>query len=123
MTTPASTGLLLVLTTEANGERAEALARTLLERRLVACVALTPQSSHYWWQDGIERSQEVQLLIKTHPAQLAALEQAVRELHSYSTPEWIHWPAQASPDYSRWLAESCGIPAAGLSPGAGSPAP
>ena len=123
MTPSPSTGLLLALTTEANGERAESLARALLERRLAACVALTPLSTQYWWQGAIARSQEVQLLIKTHPAQLAALEQAVRELHSYSTPEWIHWPAQASPDYGRWLAESCGIAAAPLSPGAGSPAP
>ena len=97
----------LALTTEASEARAEALAEALLERRLAACVALTPLRSLYRWQGELERSQEVQLLIKTHPSQLQELELAVRELHSYDTPEWLHWPAEAGPAYAAWLAESC----------------
>lgn len=107
MTMTEPCGLVLALTTEASSERAGALARALLEQRLAACVALTPLSSHYWWQGNIARSQEVQLLIKTHPSQLQELELAVRELHSYDTPEWLHWPAEAGPAYAAWLAESC----------------
>lgn len=103
---PEDTDLVLVLTTEADQERAEALARALLERRLAACVALQPLTSWYRWEGRLERSAEVQLLIKTHPARLAALEQAVRELHSYTTPEWIHWPARCGPGYGAWLAEA-----------------
>ena len=49
----------------------------------------------------------MQLLIKTHPHRLAELETAVRELHSYDTPEWIHWPAEASAAYGAWVAEGC----------------
>ena len=37
----------IVLTTEADGARAESLAAGLLERRLVACVALMPLRSLY----------------------------------------------------------------------------
>ena len=80
---------ILALTTEANPELAEQLAATLVERRLAACVALKPVTSIYRWQGQIERSEEVQILIKSHPALAAALEQAVRELHSYSTPQWL----------------------------------
>jgi periplasmic divalent cation tolerance protein len=47
---PEDADLVLVLTTEADGERAEALARAILERRLAACVALLPLTSLYRWQ-------------------------------------------------------------------------
>ena len=100
---------LLALTTEANGELAEQLARTLLERQLAACVALRPVTSLYRWEGRIERSEEVQILIKSHPSQAAALEQAVQELHSYSTPQWLVWAAEASDAYDAWLSECCAI--------------
>jgi periplasmic divalent cation tolerance protein len=101
--------VLLALTTEANGELAEQLATALLERQLAACVALKPVTSLYRWQGRIERSEEVQILIKSHPACAAALEQAVRELHSYSTPQWLVWPAQADEAYAAWLSACCAI--------------
>lgn len=103
---PTDPELVLVLTTEADQERAEALARVLLERRLAACVSLHPVRSLYPWQGRLERGTEVQLLIKTLAHQLDALEAAVRERHSYSTPEWIHWPARCSAGYGAWLLES-----------------
>jgi periplasmic divalent cation tolerance protein len=99
----------LALTTEANLQLAEKLASTLVERQLAACVALKPVTSIYRWQGQIERSEEVQILIKSHPARAAALEQAVRELHSYSTPQWLTWPAEAGEAYAAWLSECCAI--------------
>jgi periplasmic divalent cation tolerance protein len=110
--------LLLALTTEATPARAEALAEALLARRLAACVALLPMRSLYHWQGKVERSEEVQLLIKSHPSRLAELEAAVHQLHSYATPEWIHWQANCSAGYGSWLAASCGF-----SPGGAAPAP
>jgi periplasmic divalent cation tolerance protein len=100
-----TTAAVLALTTEASAPQAEALAEALVERRLAACVALTPLRSVYRWQGQLQRSDEVQLLIKTDAARLTELEQAVRELHSYTTPEWLHWPASASPAYGAWLQE------------------
>lgn len=96
--------VLVALTTEADQQRAEALAQQLLDRALVACVSLQPVTSLYHWQGKVERSQEVQLLCKTSAAALPALEAAVRELHSYDTPEWLVWPATAAADYAAWLA-------------------
>lgn len=115
---PAPTPLSLVLTTEADRERAESLARELLERGLVACASLYPVVSLYRWQGRLERSEEVQLLLKTTPAHLEALRHALGELHSYDTPEWIHWTAASDGPYGRWLLEQ--LP---LSPGGGPPAP
>jgi periplasmic divalent cation tolerance protein len=100
---------ILALTTEANQQLAEQLASTLVERQLAACVALKPVTSIYRWQGQIERSNEVQVLIKSHPTLAAALEEAVRELHSYSTPQWLIWPAGAGEAYAAWLNECCAI--------------
>lgn len=108
--------VLLALTTEASVEAAAALARQLLERRLVACVSLQPVQSLYHWQGQLEQAAEVQLLLKSDSARLGALEAAVHELHSYDTPQWLVWPVQAAPAYGAWMA-------AELSPGAGVPEP
>jgi periplasmic divalent cation tolerance protein len=110
--------LLLALTTEASQALAEALAEALLARGLAACVVLSPVRSLYRWQGELQRSAEVQLLIKSDPSLLEELAAVVHELHSYSTPEWIHWQAGCSPAYGSWLAGSCG-----LTPGAGASAP
>jgi periplasmic divalent cation tolerance protein len=118
-TDPAGSGdrrLALVLTSEGGQERAEALARQLLERRLVACATLLPGCSLYLWQGRIDQEEEVLLLLKTEPGRLAALHAALLELHSYETPEWIHWSAASGGGYGAWLAEQ-------LSPGGGPPAP
>ncbi len=99
-------GLVLALTTEANAELAQHLADALLERHLVACVSITPVQSFYRWEGALQRSHEVQLLMKTSPQHLEALRAAVSELHSYDTPEWLSWPVMASPAYGTWaLAE------------------
>ena len=104
---PGSDPATLCLTTEATPPLAEALAATLVERGLAACVALAPLRSVYRWQGELQRSEEVQLLIKTHPSRLQELEATVRQLHSYDTPEWLHWPAQAGGDYGAWVAACC----------------
>ena len=97
-----STDLRLILTTEADQTRAEGLAETLIERRLAACVSLMPVQSCYRWQGEIERSQEVQLLIKTSPHRLEELLAALQSLHSYDTPEILHLAAQAGAAYATW---------------------
>ena len=97
-----SSDLMLVLTTEADQARAQALAEALLKRRLVACVSLQPLQSLYRWKGELQREEEVQLLLKTSAGQLSRLQEAVIELHSYETPEWLSWPAEASAGYGTW---------------------
>ena len=105
--------LLVVLTTEANQAKAEALAAQLLEQRLAACIALQPQQSLYHWQGRIERDNEVQLVIKTNAERLEALEIALHQLHSYDVPEWIVLSGQCSEAYGSWLSSSLKPPQPG----------
>jgi periplasmic divalent cation tolerance protein len=96
---------IVVLMTAANREEANRLADALIEARLAACVQLLPEiQSVYRWQGKIVRDQEVLLLAKTKQALFAELDQKVREIHSYETPEILALPVSAiSEPYLKWL--------------------
>lgn len=99
----------LVLVTCANPIQAKLIARSVVERRLAACVNIlrSPVESHYRWLGRVERTRELLLLIKTTARKLAALEAEVRRLHSYDVPEFIVLPIVAgSKAYLDWLAEN-----------------
>ena len=98
--------LRVVLTTEADQIKADALAEQLITRRLAACITLMPVHSCYRWQGEIERAQEVQLLIKTSSDRLEELLVALESLHSYETPEILHMEAQAGAAYAAWALQA-----------------
>ncbi|HEY5311203.1 MAG TPA: divalent-cation tolerance protein CutA, partial [Pirellulales bacterium] len=55
-----------VVTTVANADEAQRLARQLVERRLAACVQVTgPVTSTYWWQGAIETATEWRCTVKS----------------------------------------------------------
>lgn len=97
--------LVLVLTTECSLEKAQQLATTLLEKSLVACVSFQPIQSLYRWEGRITRSEEVQMVLKTHWASLERLHETVMDLHSYETPEWIILRGQTRGAYGAWCVE------------------
>ena len=76
-----------VYTTYPSLVEAERAGRTLVERRLAACVNILPgMVSLYWWQGAIERGEEVVMIIKTRATLVEQVRAAVRQLHSYTTP-------------------------------------
>ena len=98
----------IALTTAGSMDEAQELANALVERRLAACVNLIPNlTSIYRWQGAIEETSEVLLLIKTTAEQVAAVEAAVRELHSYEVPEFVALGVESgSQPYVDWLLSS-----------------
>ena len=104
---------LLVITNLPDRASAEALATSLVERRLAACVnILAPCRSVYRWQGAVEQADEVPLLIKTGAARYAELEAAIRAAHPYEVPEIIALPiAQGLPAYLAWVAGETGVEA------------
>lgn len=101
-----SKDLRVVLTTETDQIKADALAEQLITRRLAACITLMPVQSCYRWQGEIERAQEVQLLIKTSSDRLEELLSVLQALHSYDTPEILHMAAQAGAAYAAWALDA-----------------
>jgi periplasmic divalent cation tolerance protein len=97
----------IVLTTLGADADAAAIARTLVEEQLAACVNILPaMTSVYRWQGAVEQEREQQLVMKTAPARVAALEARLRALHPYELPEFLVLAAQASDAYWRWVGES-----------------
>lgn len=100
----------LVLTTCGSLEEARKISRTLIERRLAACVNIAPQiESVYRWQGKIETATEFLLLIKTTAGAFDELRIALAELHSYDVPECIEISIEdGSAAYLAWIGESVG---------------
>jgi len=96
----------VVLVTCGSGREARKIARSVVERRLAACVNIleTPVRSIYRWKGKIEEAREFLLVMKSSRSRLAALEAEVERLHSYDLPEFIALPiVDGSQKYLAWL--------------------
>ncbi|HLE21826.1 MAG TPA: divalent-cation tolerance protein CutA [Vicinamibacteria bacterium] len=102
---------LLVLTTVGNEEDAARLARSLVEKRLAACVnVLGPVRSFFVWKGKLEDDSERLLLMKTRSDRYPELEAALRELHPYQVPEVIAIPVERGwQAYLSWIDENVGV--------------
>ena len=101
---------LLVLTTIGSEKDAARLGRSLVERRLVACVNMVgPVRSVFLWKGKVEEESERLLLMKTRADRYAELETAIQELHPYDVPEVIAIPIdRGSQAYLSWVDENVG---------------
>jgi periplasmic divalent cation tolerance protein len=87
---------------------ARKVARTILKKKLAACVNIIGGlESHYWWQGILETARECLLLIKTTRARVSSVASAVKAAHSYEVPEVIFLPVVAGERrYLNWLRSS-----------------
>ncbi len=94
-----------VYTTWPTAVEAEAAGRSLVERRLAACVNILPQmTSIYRWQGTVERAEEAVMIIKTRASLAAEVSEAVKDLHSYDTPAILVLPLESvEQSYLGWL--------------------
>jgi periplasmic divalent cation tolerance protein len=95
----------LVYTTWPSIVEAERAGRTIVERRLAACVNILPgMVSHYWWEGKIERAEEVVRFIKTRTSMAERVRGAVKELHTYTTPAFMVLAVEdLDSDYHAWI--------------------
>ena len=80
----------------------EAMARALVEGRLVACVNIIPVHSCYHWNGEFCSELEHLLIAKTKKSMVEATIAAIKRLHSYEVPEIIAVPVIAG--YAPYLA-------------------
>jgi periplasmic divalent cation tolerance protein len=97
----------LVYTTWPSIVEAERAGRTIVERRLAACVNILPgMISHYWWEDKIERAEEVVMFIKTRASMAELVRNAVKAAHTYTTPAFMVLPVDSvDSDYHAWITQ------------------
>ena len=99
-------------TTTPTRQEADRIARTLVERRLAACVQIVdPIRSCYWWDGAVQEDPEVLLIIKSVAALIPAIEAVMGELHPYEVPELVALPVTGgSQAYLDWLQASLRTP-------------
>ncbi len=96
--------LIEVTTTVASHEQARALAASLLQRKLAACVQITATESHYRWQDQLQQDQEYQLRLKTRSDRFEAIARLLEEEHPYTLPQLLATHiSDSSAAYAAWL--------------------
>ncbi|HUR86246.1 MAG TPA: divalent-cation tolerance protein CutA [Solirubrobacteraceae bacterium] len=89
-------------------DRAHAIATALVERELVACVNIVALvHSVYRWQGAVEHDDESLLVCKTTRPAVAALRDALAELHPYENFELVALGIEdGAPAYLDWIAAS-----------------
>jgi periplasmic divalent cation tolerance protein len=103
------TDLIIVLTTMPDDDRADTLARTLVDEQLAACVHVYPPvSSTYRWNSTVEVERERPMVIKTSRTHLAELDKRLHALHPYELPEFVVLSAQATDAYGKWISGGVG---------------
>lgn len=88
-------------------DAAPALARTLVEDRLVACVNRVSCESTYRWDGEVVEDGEVILLAKTTDERFPDLAERIEEEHPYETPCIERFEEEAVfPALAEWIEES-----------------
>ena len=99
---------IVILVTTSSDAEATAIARTLVEERLIACGnVIGPIRSLFRWQGAVDGATEHLLMAKARAADFQRIEERVRALHSYDVPEVIALPIRmGSAPYLAWLADA-----------------
>ena len=100
------TDYIQVLTTVEHKTDAEKIAKSLVEKRLAACVQiLGPLTSYYHWQGKLDSANEYLCLIKSRNDLFAGLEAEIISMHPYEVPEILAMPiTKGGKEYLNWLA-------------------
>lgn len=103
----------VVIVTCGTKTEAETIAEKIVTERLAACVNVlgdgTSVKSFYIWEGKLQKETEIILFIKTTPDLLSRLEKRIKELHSYTVPEFIALPIVfGGQSYLRWIKENVG---------------
>jgi periplasmic divalent cation tolerance protein len=94
----------IITTTLPNEQTASIMIKTLLQKRLVACVQSYTIKSHYHWQGNIENSNEVLLQCKTKKILFDEIKSEIERNHPYEIPEIIMIELQGANDaYLAWI--------------------
>ncbi len=91
--------------TTKNKEEAIYIAKSLVERKLIACCNIVPSiTSVYEWENELCCDEEYLMIMKTKTELFNEVEIVIKELHTYDTPEIICIPINnGSSEYLSWV--------------------
>jgi periplasmic divalent cation tolerance protein len=102
----------LVYVTVADISEAERIARTSVEERLAACAnVMGGIHSFYRWEGKVCDGEEAALILKTTENRREALQERIKQLHSYECPCIVFLPvSDGNPDFLKWVADETQSP-------------
>ncbi len=97
--------IISITTTTDKRDVLEEMGRSLLAKRLVACVQIVgPIKSIYGWKDKVEEAEEWLGIMKTRKSLYPLVEEEILALHTYELPEIIALDASnLLPPYRAWV--------------------
>ena len=98
--------VLLLITTEYNKNAAKKIAKSLIKKKLAACVSLKDIYSIYEWEGKIQEVNEVEIKIKSKPELKNALIDALKKMTSYDVPQIIYKKFNSEKEYINWVNKS-----------------
>tara|TARA_Y100001968_G_scaffold106325_1_gene96141 strand:+ start:209 stop:532 length:324 start_codon:yes stop_codon:yes gene_type:complete len=93
----------IIITNEKNKKKACKLGNLLLKDKLISCVSFKDIESHFWWEDKINKSREVQLMIKCKKENVYKVCNKISDWHSYQVPEIIYFSVSSNEKYHYWI--------------------
>ena len=97
----------LVYVTTSSVMEAKKIGRTLVQKRLAACInILSPIDSLFWWEGEVQEAQEAAFIAKTTETNVPELIGVVKKHHSYDCPCIVTLGIEAgNPDFLKWIAD------------------
>lgn len=93
----------VILTTTADKKSAKKLSAILLRKNLAACVQMVRIKSRFVWRGRVTREREYLLIIKTLCKNHKKIKRVFNSHHPYKLPEFVHFKANASKAYKKWM--------------------
>lgn len=96
---------IILQTTVSERKDAKKIAKTLLDKKLIACAQIDgPIESLYRWKGSIEMEKEYRLSAKTTADAAEKTMETIRKIHPYETPEIIGSNLNyIDSEYAEWL--------------------
>ncbi|MCA1708131.1 MAG: divalent-cation tolerance protein CutA, partial [Actinobacteria bacterium] len=96
-----------ISTTVRTKDDAMAIAKSIVESRLGACVqVLGPITSTYWWDGEVQIDEEWSCVARTISELTDRVLDHISDLHPYDNPELAVVPiVGGTPDYHEWISE------------------
>jgi len=99
----------IIQTTTDSIDIAESISDLLVKKNISPCVQIISNvNSVYQWNDKIEHSNEILLLIKTIPENIQKCKNIILKHHNYEIPELIVMDGYILDDaYQAWFTKNC----------------
>jgi len=98
--------ILVLITTESNQKRAKNIAKSLIEKKLAACVSLKQIDSIFRWENNISETKEFEITIKSKPELKKELINFLNKNTTYDVPQILCQKLSAEKKYYDWLIDS-----------------